>query len=114
MWSFRINSRIGLIVEFDPLANELSELLGSRDGLETAIEFDRCRKAAVSQHSPDRLIISRVVLEINRRRSVSKLMDRNSQADGFLNTLCDLLAEQEPVLRLTGFARKQPAGIRSP
>jgi hypothetical protein len=93
MWSFRINSRIGLIVEFDSLANELSELLGSRDGLKTAIEFDRCRKAAVSQQSPDRLIISRVVLEINRRRSVSKLMDRNSQADGFLNTLCDLLTE---------------------
>ena len=87
MWSFRINSCIGLVVEFDPLANEPSEMLGSRDCLETAIEFDRCRKAAVSQHSPDRLIISWMVLEINRGRSVSKLMDCNSQADGFLNAL---------------------------
>src|SRR6266567_2831163 len=106
MLSFRIDSRIGLIIEFNPLSNELSELLGGRDGLETAIEFDRCRKAAVSQHSPDRFIISRVMLQINRRRSVSKLMNGNSQADGFLNTLCDLLAEQKPVFRLAVFARK--------
>ena len=33
MWSFRINSRIGLVVEFDLLPNKFSELLGGRNGL---------------------------------------------------------------------------------
>src|SRR5262249_1898453 len=95
-----MDSRIGLIIEFNPLSNAHSNLCCGRDVLEPAIEFAVVRKAAVSKDSPDGFIISRVLFQINRRRSVSKLMDGNSQANGFLNTLCDLLAEQKPVLRL--------------
>ena len=54
-----------------------------------------------------------MVLEINRRRGVSKLMDRDPKSDRFLNARGDLLAELESVLWLTAFAREQPGGIRS-
>jgi hypothetical protein len=60
-------------VKFDLLANELSELLGGLHGLQAAVEADRRLDIAVSEQPPHGLVVSRPVLEIDRRRSVTKL-----------------------------------------
>ncbi len=100
-------------IEFDLLADELSELLGGLHGLQAAVEADRRLAITVSKQLPHGLVLTRMVLEINRRRGVSKLMDRDPKSDRFLNARGDLLAELESVLWLTAFAREQPGGIRS-
>jgi hypothetical protein len=81
-------------VEFDFFPNQPSEFLGGRDGLKTTVEFDGRLDIAVSKQPPNGLIISWMVLEINRSGSVSKLMDRHPQSDCFLNANGNLFAKE--------------------
>jgi hypothetical protein len=53
------------------------------------------------------------VLEINGRRGVTKLMNRYSKSDRFLDAHSDLSAKHESILRLTSLTREQPGGIRT-
>ena len=55
------------------------------DGLQAAVEVDRRLDTAVSKHPPYRLVVSRLVLEIDRRRSMSKLVRRYPKSDRFLD-----------------------------
>ena len=60
--------------------------------LQAAVEADRRLAITVSKQLPHGLVLTRMVLEINRRRGVSKLMDRDPKSDRFLNARGDLLA----------------------
>ena len=68
----------------------------------------------VPQQPPDGLIITGVVLQINRCRGMPKLVDCDPKTDCFLNALRDLFAELAPIPGFTVLAGKQPRGIRSP
>ena len=77
--------RLGNGVEFDLLTNELSELLGGLRGLQAAVEVDRRLDTAVSKQPPYGLIVTRPVLEIDRRRSVPELVSGDPKSHRFLN-----------------------------
>ncbi len=66
----------------------------------------------MSKHPPYRLIVSRMMLEIDRRRSVAKLVRRDPKSGRLLDTFSNLLAEQQFILRLTALSWKQPGGVR--
>ena len=74
-----------LRLKFDLLAYESSEFLGGLHGLQAAIEADRRLDIAVSKQPPHGLVIPRPMLEIDRRRSVSELVNRDPKSDRFLN-----------------------------
>ena len=61
---------------------------------QAAVEADRRLDIAVSKHPPYRLVVSRPVLEIDRRRSMSELVRRDPKSDRFLDSDSNLLAEQ--------------------
>ena len=64
------------------------------DGLKTAVEFDRRLDIAVSKQPSNSLVVPWMVLEIDRRGSVSELVDRDPKSDRFLNANGNLFAEQ--------------------
>jgi hypothetical protein len=65
--------------------NELSELDGGLRGLQAAIEVGRRSNTAVPEQPPYGLIVTRSVLEIDRRCSVPELVSRNPKSHRFLN-----------------------------
>ena len=87
--------------------DELAELLGGRNRFEAAIKADGCLNVFVSEEPSDSLIITGVVLQINRCRSVPKLMDCDPKTGRFLNALRDLFAKLEPTPRCTISTGKQ-------
>ena len=111
MRSFRINSSIGLVVKFDVLANKPSVLFGGADGFKAAIETDRRLDVAVSEQPPYGLVVSWTMLEVNGRRGVPELMNRDMESGGFLDALCYLFAKLHSILRLTGLAGKHPIRV---
>jgi hypothetical protein len=78
-------------VKFDLLANQFSKILGGLYRLQAAIEFDCRLDAAVSKYPPDPLIVPRPVLEIDRCRGVTKLMNSYPKSSRFLDALSNLL-----------------------
>ena len=106
-------SFLGLWFEFDLFTDELSKLFGRLHGFQPAVEADRRLDITVSKHPPYRLIGSRMMLEIDRRRGVAKLMRRDPKSDRLLDTFNYLFAEQQFILGLTALSRKQPGGVRS-
>src|ERR1019366_8893566 len=100
-------------IEFDLLTDKLPKLFGGMHGLQAAIELDRCVDTAVSKQPPYGLVVSRAVLEIDRRRGMSELVRRNPESYRLLDPLGNLDAEHNSRLRPTALAREQPGGIRS-
>src|ERR1019366_10295536 len=100
-------------IEFDLLTDKLPKLFGGMHGLQAAIELDRCVDTAVSKQPPYCLVVSRAVLEIDRRRGMSELVRRDPKSSRLLDPPGNLRPEREPHLRLTALAREQPRGIRS-
>ena len=100
-------------VEFDLLTDELSKLLCGLRRLQPAVEVDSRLDTAVSKQPPYRLVVSRPVLEIDRRCGVSKLMRRDPNAYRFHDPFGNQLAERDCGLRPTALAREQPGRVRS-
>ena len=53
------------------------------------------------------------MLEIDRRRSVAELVNRNPESDRFLDAHSNLLAKHDSRFRISVFAGEQAVGIRS-
>jgi hypothetical protein len=74
-------------------SQEVAESHVGVQGLEAAIELDGGLDVAVPENAPDRLVVSGVMLEVDRRGGMSKLVRRDAKADRLLNSLGDLTAE---------------------
>jgi hypothetical protein len=84
------------VVGLNLFANDLSELFGRLRGLQVAVKADRRLNAPMPEQPPDRFIIARSVLEINRGRRVSELVHGDSKSYCLLypltnTTLADLV-----------------------
>ena len=99
--TFRQGSRIRNL-----FTNDLSELFGRLRGLQAAVEADRRLNAPMPEQPPDRFIVARSVLKINRGRRVSKLVHGDSKSCRLFYPLTKLRAECMRPLRLTVLARE--------
>ena len=93
-------------IELDLLTNKFAELLRGLHGLQATIESNCRPDIAMSKEPSDGFVVAWPVLEIDRRRRMSELMNRDPNSDRFLNAHGNLFAELETVLRLTGFSRE--------
>jgi hypothetical protein len=79
-------SFLGLWFEFDLFTDELSKLFGRLHGFQPAVEADRRLDITVSKQLPYGLVVPRMVLEIDRRRSVAELMNRDPKSGRYLRS----------------------------
>jgi len=88
------------------LTDDLSELFGRLRGLQAAVEADRRLNAPMPEQPPDRFIVPRSVLEINRGCRVSELVHGDPKSCRLFYALTKLRAECMRPLRLTVLARE--------
>ena len=67
----------------------------------------------MSKQPPYGLVVPRPVFEIDRRRSMSELVNGDPKSHRLLNALSDLQLNVFATFGLTALAREQPGGIRS-
>ena len=75
------------MVRLNLLTYQISELLGRLGGLQATVEAYRCLDATVSKHPLYCAVVSRMVLQIYRCRSMTKLMNRYPKTDLFLDAV---------------------------
>jgi hypothetical protein len=103
----------GLRPEFQMLSDDLAELLRGVHCFKTAIKIGGRLNPVVAQQPPDRLVFARSMLQVDGRRGVPELMDRDPQSGRLLDALGNLDAEQVRTLGLAALARKQGGIIGS-
>src|ERR1700730_9185180 len=94
------------------LSHDVAERLVGLHGFEPAIELYRGLDTTVPRDAPNGLVVARMMLEIDSRRGVAKLVRGDAQANGVIDTLGDLAAECFCILAAAGLAAEQPKVIR--
>src|SRR5260370_40433809 len=102
----------GFRSEFDPPANDLPGLLGRLYGREVAVKVNRRLDIPMAKEAPHGLIVSGMMLEIERCGGMPELVNGDPYACGLLDPVGDLSAEHVRRLGLAGFAREQPGPVR--
>jgi hypothetical protein len=97
--------------KIDLLTDKPSELLRGLQGLQTTIKPNRRLDIAVSKKPADRLVIARLVFEIDCCGSMPELVNRESKSGRVLHAHSDLLAELKFLLRLSSLAWEQPGRV---
>jgi hypothetical protein len=59
------------------LSDDLAELPASLDGLQAAVEVRRGFDAFVPKEPPDRFVVARMMLQVDRGGGVAELVDSN-------------------------------------
>ena len=80
------------------LPDHIAQHSGRLDGLQPAVELHRGVDVAVAQEAPDRFVVARVVLQVDRGRCMAVLVQRDAQSGHLLNTVGNLDAHQVRVL----------------
>ena len=82
-------------VRFDlaMLADDVTQHPGRLDGLQAAIELYGGVDIAMTEEAANRFVVAWVLLQVNRRRGMAILVQRNAQPSRLLNALGYLNAE---------------------
>src|SRR5258705_3225416 len=77
----------GIFRELDVFTDDLAEGLIRLRGFQATIEVDCRLDIAVAEQAPHDFVLTREVLEIDRRAGMAELMDGDPQAGGVLDAL---------------------------
>src|SRR5262249_26920676 len=93
------------------LSDDLAELAAGLDRLQPAVEVDGGFEAFVPEEAPDRFVVARMVLQVDRRGGMPKLVDGNPQSGGLLDSLRNLDAKQMRILGFTVRIGEEPIAV---